>query len=81
MATKNTTQISIAMLGLIAVVVWGFVYFSGRTIVTGPGSTQSQASSNSTLTAGDDALSLQQDLNGLQNDPTLADESQVDILQ
>ena len=81
MATKNTTQISIAMLGLIAVVVWGFVYFSGRTMVTGPGSTQSKASSNSTLTAGDDGLSLQQDLNGLQNDPTLVDESQLVTLQ
>jgi hypothetical protein len=81
MATKKTTQISIAMLGLIAVVVWGFVYFSMRATVTGPGTLQSRATGNTTLTAGDDGLSLQQDLNSLQNDPTLVDESQLGSIQ
>ena len=80
MATRKTT-IRIVMLAFMAVVVWGFVYFSMRATVTGPGTTQSKAAGNSTLTAGDDGLSLQQDLNGLQNDPTLGDETQVSGLQ
>ena len=69
------------MLAVMAVVVWGFVYFSVKATVKGPGSTQSKASGNTILTAGDDGLSLQQDLNGLQNDPTLSEEDQLNSIQ
>ncbi len=77
MATKNTNQ-NIALFAVIAIVVWGFVYFSMR---AGPGATVSRASPGTTLTAGDDGLSLQQDLNGLQNDPTLGEETQLNSVQ
>ncbi len=77
MATKNITKTDIALFAAIAVIVWGFVLFSVWATMTGPGSMQSRATGNMTLTAGDDGFSLEQDLNGLQNDPTLGEESQL----
>lgn len=80
MATKKT-QMSIALLAVAAVVIWGFVYVSMQATMTGPGATQTNASGTTTLTAGDDGLSLQKDLNALQNDPTVDDQNQLYTIQ
>lgn len=72
---------NIAVFAMIAMFVWGFVYLSVRATVTGPGTIQSKAARDTTLSAGDDGLSLQQDLNGLQNDPTLGEETQLNSIQ
>jgi len=64
---------------VVAVIVAGiFLYALVIGTINGPGATQSEATQDSMLTSGDDALSLQEDLEVLSEDPTTTDEIRMD---
>ena len=77
MAKKTSSSAVLSIPLIIAFAVVGLVLFSYMVKVTkeGAGTTVSRASKPATLTAGDDVLSLEQDLRSLQKDETFSDES------
>lgn len=66
---------------IFVVLAVGFLIYSVSVVGLGAGTTQSKASRNTFLTPGDDALSLQQDLNNLGQDPGASTEQQLNSAQ
>lgn len=65
----------------IVIIAVAFLAFIAYQVRTGPGSTQSKATTDTFLTPGDDALSLQQDLEKLKTDPASSAETQLYSVQ
>lgn len=82
MAKKNQyTAVSITPFVIAFVIAAvGIVYLVG-VVGRGAGPTTSKASRNTTLTVGDDALSLQQDLQNLEKNTAEDDESLFDVMK
>lgn len=72
-------HMKLTILGL--VLALAFLSYVAYVVRTGAGTTVSRASRDVFLTPGDDALSLQQDLNNLQSDPGTADEQELNAMQ
>ncbi len=66
---------------IFVVVAIAFLVYIVGVVRQGAGSTQSRASRSETLTPGDDALSLEQDLNKLQQDPEPGVEQELNAIQ
>lgn len=77
MASKKRNDDKTMWLVIIAIVAIGFVFFSVKSAMKGPGSIESEAMRSTTLTASDDPLSLQQDLRILEWDETKAQENEL----
>lgn len=70
------------ILGIVIVIVAvSFLAFSAYWVRMGPGSTKSKATQDTFLTPGNDALSLQQDLQNLGTDPGASIENEVNTVQ
>lgn len=66
---------------IIVIVAVAFLAFTAYQVGIGPGSTKSNASRDTFLTPGDDALSLQQDLENLGTDPGASIDQEVNAVQ
>jgi len=69
----------VTIVGLVIAV--GFLLYVAFQVRVGSGATISQASRDTTLTPGDDVLSLQRDLEVLQHDPGADAEQELNKLQ
>lgn len=72
--TKHKYFLPVIFFFLIAI---GFLFYSVNVVKNGGGTTTSHATRNTFLTPGDDALSLEKDLEALGQDPTVSDEQQL----
>jgi phosphatidylglycerophosphate synthase len=84
MAKKKSNTPNVATLivvGLIAFFGIVFILFSVQQTAKGPGTTESNASYTTTLTQGDDVISLEQDLDILNIDRTTDEEVHLNSIQ
>jgi hypothetical protein len=81
MAYKKASSNHLLITVICLVVALGFLAFVAVSVSQGPGSTETRASRDGFLTPGDDALSLQQDLNNLRADPGASSEQELNSIQ
>jgi len=84
MATKKSNSQNtktLLMVGLVVLIALAFIIFSAQQMTKGPGTTESRASTDSTLTVGNDVLSLEQDLDTLGTDKTAEEEVHLNSVE